>query len=146
MTYKLKLDKTEKLLGFPNYSSGFHVIDVRNKDSIWMRGGVMMPTFAWDCAFTPLSDWVYILDMFYGLYIADITALAVVDPLRVGYTPLQMTLIFYPPQVMMSIAITSFGNHLLFGYRSVGLSLYELKEPNYKNLIFVQNMEGSYLS
>lgn len=71
-----------------------------------MRAGAMTPSFTWDCAFTPLTDWVYILDMFYGLFIADISGLAAIDPMSNSYIPLKISLIFFPPQVLMSIAMT----------------------------------------
>lgn len=78
-SYKLRLDPSEQFVAVSNNIFGMEIIDVRVKDNIKLRGTQYTPSAAWDCFFTPDLSHIYVVDAYYGLLLAPVTDLFLID-------------------------------------------------------------------
>lgn len=76
------------------------IIDVRVKNNIKLRGTQNTPSAAWDCFFTPNLSYIYVVDAYYGLLLAPVTDLFLIDKDSADTFTISFTLVYLPSQMM----------------------------------------------
>ncbi|EDK31886.2 MFS transporter, putative (macronuclear) [Tetrahymena thermophila SB210] len=145
-SYRVKFSPDETHLCISNHVKGVQIIDVRNKKNMIIRANNNPAFITWDCIFTPDQSSIYLVDVYYGLFYAYVKP---IFDMPIGSTDLytlSFKSIYSTPQIQQSIAITSDGLFLILGLRSVGQILFEIQDNNYQNPVFVQRLNGNYLS
>ncbi|KAL4506674.1 hypothetical protein ABPG72_000245 [Tetrahymena utriculariae] len=145
-SYRLRLSLDETHICVSNALAGIQIIDIRQKQQIIIRVNQNPAFVFWDCLFTPDQTAIYSVDAYYGLFYANTQSIFNQQIGSINVITLNFVNIYLTPQVQQSIAITSDGLFLILGQRSIGLVLFEIQNKNYQNLIFVQKLNGNYLS
>ncbi|KAL4459826.1 hypothetical protein ABPG74_003352 [Tetrahymena malaccensis] len=145
-SYRVKFSRDETHVCISNHIKGVQIIDVRIKQNMIIRANTNPAFITWDCIFTPDQTSIYLVDVYYGLFYAYVKP---IFDMPIGSTDLytlSFKSIYSTPEIQQSIAITSDGLFLILGQRSIGQVLFEIKDSNYQNPIFVQRLNGNHLS
>ncbi|EAR90813.2 MFS transporter, putative (macronuclear) [Tetrahymena thermophila SB210] len=145
-SYRVKFSPDETHLCISNHIKGVQIIDVRTRQNMIIRANTNPAFITWDCIFTPDQSSIYLVDAYYGLFYAYVKP---IFDMPIGSTDLytlSFKSIYSTPEIQQSIAITSDGLFLILGLRSVGQVLFQIQNNNYQDLVFVQRLNGNYLS
>lgn len=58
-----------------NHIMGVYILDVREKSNMILRANKNPNFVTWDSEFTPNQRYIYAVDGYYGLFIADVNAM-----------------------------------------------------------------------
>ncbi|EAR90814.2 transmembrane protein, putative (macronuclear) [Tetrahymena thermophila SB210] len=143
-SYTLRFDPTMRFIAIANHISGVTILDISNINQQYIRC-IQNPSFVtWDVAFTPDKKAFYALDAYFGLFYADPSILY--DDSQKGKVSLSFTLVIpVTDSLVMTMEISQDGSLLFIGHRSTGIKIYQLNSQNYKQLIFIQNLQASYM-
>ncbi|EAR90810.2 hypothetical protein TTHERM_00141180 (macronuclear) [Tetrahymena thermophila SB210] len=145
-SYRVRLSPDETHICVSNALAGIQIIDVRQKQQIIIRVNQNPAFVFWDCLFTPDQTSIYSVDAYYGLFYSNVQSVFSQPIGSTNVVPLNFVNLYLTPQVQQSIAITSDGLFLMLGQRSIGLVLFEIQNKNYQKPVFVQKLNGNYLS
>ncbi|KAL4454313.1 hypothetical protein ABPG74_012270 [Tetrahymena malaccensis] len=142
---KVKLDKNEQLLSIANHISGLQIIDIRDRNNIKLRASYPTGSSAWDSYFTPDVSTIYAADAYFGLFAAPLNGILDIPKEKDDLFTLKFKSVFQSPQLTMSIVMTSLGDYLVLGLRSIGLKLFQITNQDYYTLNYIQDIDGGYL-
>lgn len=122
-------------------------MDIRNRSAPQLRGSKNPNFVTWDSMFTKDSKFVYAVDIYFGLYGADVTTMSAIDKDSTALFTLNWELIFFELDLeTMCLYLTQDNSHLLLGFRSIGIYLFKVDTSNYKSITFVQHLQASYMT
>ncbi|KAL4506673.1 hypothetical protein ABPG72_000244 [Tetrahymena utriculariae] len=145
-SYRVKFSSDETHICVANHIKGVQIIDVRIKQNMIIRANSNPAFITWDCIFTPDQTSIYVVDVYYGLFYAFVKPIFNIQQGSTDQYTLSFKSIYSTPEIQQSIAITSDGLFLILGQRSIGQVLFEIQDNNYQNPVFVQRLNGNYLS
>lgn len=122
-------------------------MDIRNKGTPKLRANKNPSFVSWDSVFTKDTKILYAVDIYFGLFAADVSSMSATDPSSDNLFDLSFDLIYYAKDLeFMSIYLTKDNSHLLLGFRSIGIYLFSVDPTNYKSITFVQHLQASYMT
>ncbi|KAL4511966.1 hypothetical protein ABPG72_012811 [Tetrahymena utriculariae] len=145
-SFKLRLSPDETHLCVSNVFSGLQIIDIRQKQNMIIRVNQNPAYVTWDCLFTPDQTSIYSVDVYYGLFYANVKPVFALSEASTDQVQLRFIPIYSTPQGQISVVMTSDSLFLVLGHRSIGLVLFKIQDQNYQSPTFVQRINSEYLS